>query len=249
MASFRVCGIRKSDPASSMLVALGLLLAPSLASAQQGQPTPVDPQSPLQGVVVDEMTFEPIRSATITIIETGQSVGTNMFGSFAFPDPPIGPVTLRITAPDHVTIVQDVQVRENRIAHLQVELPHISSILSGVLVRGQPGAVASEPTTAADIVGRRVPGLLTPQAGVGDVDRAVRLRGVSSFTQGGDPHLFVDGVRIEGAGAIYERLTRIPADDVERVDVLRGPAAAFLYPYAANGIIHVYTKSGGGRSQ
>jgi outer membrane receptor for ferrienterochelin and colicin len=42
----------------------------------------------------------------------------------------------------------------------------------------------------------------------------------------------------------FDALERIPASDVERVEVLRGPAAAFLYPYAANGVINVVTKRG-----
>jgi predicted PurR-regulated permease PerM len=34
----------------------------------------------------------------------------------------------------------------------------------------------------------------------------------------------------------------IPASDVERIDVLRGPSAAFRYPYAANGVIQIKTR-------
>ncbi len=55
--------------------------------------------------------------------------------------------------------------------------------------------------------------------------------------------LFVDGVRVQGAG-IYDALSQIPAEDVEAIEVLRGAAAAFLHPDGANGVIHVRTISG-----
>ncbi len=41
-----------------------------------------------------------------------------------------------------------------------------------------------------------------------------------------------------------EMAPQISADDVVDLDVLRGPAAAFLYSYAANGVIHIRTMSG-----
>jgi outer membrane receptor for ferrienterochelin and colicin len=43
-------------------------------------------------------------------------------------------------------------------------------------------------------------------------------------------------------GAGLDLLRMIPATDVADISVLRGPAAAFLYPYAANGVISVTTK-------
>ena len=42
-----------------------------------------------------------------------------------------------------------------------------------------------------------------------------------------------------------EALRQIPASDVEDIKVLKGPAAAFLYPLAANGVVAVTTRSAG----
>ena len=41
---------------------------------------------------------------------------------------------------------------------------------------------------------------------------------------------------------MFDVLSQIPASDVEDIEVLRGPTAAFLYPFAANGVVEVRTK-------
>jgi outer membrane receptor for ferrienterochelin and colicin len=76
---------------------------------------------------------------------------------------------------------------------------------------------------------------------VGDNSGAVRLRGFSSFILNGDPLVVVDDVAVQGVPPL-QVLANIPAGDVESIEVLRGPAAAFRYPYAANGVISVRTR-------
>ncbi len=44
-----------------------------------------------------------------------------------------------------------------------------------------------------------------------------------------------------------EALSQIPASNVEKIEVLRGPAAAVRYPLAANGVVLVTTQSSGRR--
>jgi outer membrane receptor protein involved in Fe transport len=79
-----------------------------------------------------------------------------------------------------------------------------------------------------------------PTGNVGRGGGSAQLRGLSSLTQSGDPLVVIDGVVARGAG--LDLLRMIPATDVDEISVLRGPAAAFLYPYAANGVISVTTK-------
>jgi TonB-dependent starch-binding outer membrane protein SusC len=238
--------MRNSIRTFVILGAWGLLSIPSVAWTQHGLPTPLDLRS-LQGIVLDESSHEPIQSATVTIVGSDLETRTDAYGSFSVSNPPSGPVNVRVAAPGFITIVEEVEVVAGAIVHLQVFLPPLAALLSEILVRSPAGAAASDRSaTAADLVARQVPGLLFPQSGPGDTDRGIRLRGISTFTQGGDPHLLIDGVRVVGTSAIYEILNQIPAEDVERVEVLRGPAAAFLHPYAANGVIHVHTKTGRG---
>lgn len=55
--------------------------------------------------------------------------------------------------------------------------------------------------------------------------------------------LFIDGERADPA-----RLRSLAPETIERVEVLKGVAAAQQYdaPEAKNGAIHIYTKDGGG---
>lgn len=230
---------------ASGIWALTALLAAAtplaVQGAQQGLPAPLDYDSPLQGVVVDESTFQPIEGATVTIVGTELVTETDAYGSFAFPDPPAGFLSIRAAAPDRVSATEEVVRDEGRLLHVQFMLPRVDEVLAGILVGVQPGATGGDPATAADMVARRVPGLLFGPAGVGDVDRDILLRGINSFGDGGSPHLFVDGVRVTGS-SIYDVLSRIPAEEVDRIEVLRGPNQAFRHQYAADGVIHVYTK-------
>ncbi len=59
-----------------------------------------------------------------------------------------------------------------------------------------------------------------------------------------DPVIYVDGVRVSDrlGDAQVHVLELIPAEDVERIRILRGPAAAAAYADAANGIILVETR-------
>ncbi len=93
------------------------------------------------------------------------------------------------------------------------------------------------------------------EVGTGGVSR---IRGVSSLTLAATPLLYVDGVRVYGAdnaaalGGIGFRVTHQPSrmndinpEDIESIEIIKGPAAATLYgTEAANGVIQIITKKG-----
>lgn len=89
----------------------------------------------------------------------------------------------------------------------------------------------------------------------------VRLRGTSSFISGSDPLYIVDGVIVDNSsstlrdlgsrGNVQNRLADINPADIERVEIIRGAAAAALYGSRANnGVVQIFTKRGSvGRSR
>lgn len=97
--------------------------------------------------------------------------------------------------------------------------------------------------------------------GVG-AGRDLRIRGTSSFTLGQRPVVYIDGVRVDtrnnewggmtgvtccafSGGAGEDRLGDLNPDDIERIEVLKGAAAATLYgSEASNGVIQIFTKRG-----
>ncbi len=88
----------------------------------------------------------------------------------------------------------------------------------------------------------RLPGVeMTRNGGPGNTT-SVYLRGAETrFTA-----VFVDGVRIDSqstGGATWEG---IPLVQIERVEVLRGPASAIYGSDAIGGVVHIYTRKGEG---
>ena len=78
--------------------------------------------------------------------------------------------------------------------------------------------------------------------------RQIRIRGNNSLAQGNEPIIYVDGVRIEN-GQIGDSnvVDMINPDDIDRIEIVKGPAALKLYgTEGANGVIQIFKKRGGG---
>jgi TonB-linked SusC/RagA family outer membrane protein len=108
-----------------------------------------------------------------------------------------------------------------------------------------------------------VPGVRVQLAG-GDVGSGgnTRIRGSSSMTLTSEPLIYIDGVRVNGAAADNGTATGLPSvgidsryppsrindinpDEIESIEIIKGPAAATLYgTEASNGVINIITKRG-----
>ncbi|HMI58258.1 MAG TPA: TonB-dependent receptor plug domain-containing protein, partial [Gemmatimonadaceae bacterium] len=108
-----------------------------------------------------------------------------------------------------------------------------------------------------DLLNRRTPGVtLLASSGVVGAGSTVRIRGVSSFSLTNQPLIYVDGVRVDnsqGTGvsnqsfgaATTTRWNDFNPDDIESIEIVKGPAATTLYgTEAANGVIQIITKKG-----
>ncbi len=109
----------------------------------------------------------------------------------------------------------------------------------------------------------RIPGVRSVgvAGGVG-AGRELRIRGTSSFVLNQRPVIYVDGVRMDtnagewgsmagatccafSGGAGEDRLSDMNPEDIERIEVLKGAAAATLYgSEASGGVIQIFTKKG-----
>jgi TonB-linked SusC/RagA family outer membrane protein len=116
-------------------------------------------------------------------------------------------------------------------------------------------------TNVADVLAARTPGLtLLANAGTPGAAPDIKIRGASSFL-GNRPVIYVDGVRIKaddlgtftpsGAGATSYQgqqtsaFNLISPQDIESIEVIKGPAASTLYGSdAAGGVIQIITKKG-----
>jgi vitamin B12 transporter len=90
---------------------------------------------------------------------------------------------------------------------------------------------------------RQVPGLVVVQNGSdGSVTSLFFRGGESDYVQ-----VLVDGVQVNQPGGSFD-FSGLTTDDVERVEIVRGPASALHGSDAVSGVIHVITRNGAGAS-
>ncbi|HMC57087.1 MAG TPA: SusC/RagA family TonB-linked outer membrane protein [Gemmatimonadaceae bacterium] len=89
---------------------------------------------------------------------------------------------------------------------------------------------------------------------------AIQVRGPSSIGLANQPLIYVDGIRVNNAVAqgpsgsgglggqgaqVANRLNDFNPEDIERIEIIKGPAAATIYgTEAANGVVQIITKKG-----
>ena len=113
-----------------------------------------------------------------------------------------------------------------------------------------------------DLLRGRAPGVTvntnTGRLGAGPI---IEIRGMSSLGLNNIPLLYVDGVRVDNASntgpvqigfgsqnsQVANRLNDINPEDIESIEIIKGPAASTIYgTEAANGVIQIITKKGSG---
>lgn len=121
-------------------------------------------------------------------------------------------------------------------------------------------------TSVAELLQGKAPGVTVLQSsGTPGAASNIRIRGIGSLSASSEPVIYVDGVRIHsGAGGAFRNNWETPAqgqtagggqtassldainpEDIESIEVIRGPAAATLYGAdAANGVIQIITRRG-----
>jgi TonB-linked SusC/RagA family outer membrane protein len=126
----------------------------------------------------------------------------------------------------------------------------------GIIKPGQNTSLAAQPNLTSTLAAK-TPGLtITQGMGTAGSSARIRIRGSNSVSLSNEPLLIVDGVRVDNStaslgsniftgGATISRFDDIHPEDIESIEVLKGPAASALYgTAAANGVIQITTKRG-----
>ena len=128
--------------------------------------------------------------------------------------------------------------------------------LAGEEVSEAPAATAIDQALQGKITGA----VISENSGQPGGGISIRLRGTNSILGGAEPLYVVDGVIVDntsealvslganatrGGAALSNRIADLDPADVERIEVLKGAAAAALYGSRANnGVIQIFTKRG-----
>lgn len=227
----------------------------------------------VSGTITDSLTARPLADALVRAQGTSISARTNVRGEFTLTGLTGTTVTLLITHLGHQPATRSVSVGATDVSValgrnvLRLDELVVTGQAGGTEVRALGNVVGVLDMSAAQLVtpskgvqealSVAVPGLqiqrASGQLGTGGV---TRIRGVSSLSLSSEPIIFIDGVRADnaagsssvgfsGGGDRPSRINDIDPNDIESIQVLKGPSAATLYgTEASNGVIQIITKRG-----
>jgi TonB-dependent starch-binding outer membrane protein SusC len=226
----------------------------------------------ITGKVRDAATRLPITDARVTIVGTALTTQTNAEGDYRLVNLRPGRVTVQALRLGYKSGGDTVRVAAGQTATLDLALTPSLVTLSEVVVSGTAGnqerraqsaqvssisatqLVKDLPVkTVAELLQSRTPSVaINSNSGVIGSAKTIRIRGAASVNLSNQPLLFIDGVRItEGhiqgnvQGQAYDRMNDINPDEIESIEVVKGPAAATLYGADASaGVIQIITKKG-----
>ena len=245
-------------------------LFPQAVVAQQGAPA----TGTVTGRIIEQSTQRPLSDVQVTVVGTQRGALTNEQGDYRITGLPLGPVTIRAQRIGYSPSTQSVTITGANPATANFVLSATAIQIDEVVItatgesqrkRESGNTIATVTPTAerlatttniAEVLQASAPGVYinSPGGTQGSANR-IRIRGASSISLSNEPLLIVDGVRasneIAGTGSIgvggqnSSRLNDINPDDIEAIEVIKGPAASALYGTAgANGVIQVRTKRG-----
>lgn len=248
-----------------------LLAALLLAGAALPRPAAAQATGTINGRVTDGDNGQPVAAAQIIVAGTSLGRAAGDDGRFTLVGVPAGSRTVTVRRIGYAQQSRTVTVVDGGTVTVDFVLEKSSVSLSGVVVTAtgeerkkevgnaittvdatqfERGAVAN---TQQILQGRSTGVTVLGNSGQPGAGGLIRLRGVNSISQGNRPIIYVDGVRIFNGNTptgVSSRqgvspLNDIAAADIDRVEIVKGPAATTLYgTEASGGVIQIFTKRG-----
>ena len=237
-------------------------LAPALAQATGS----------IEGTVTAAAGGRPLSDVQVTVLGTTLGARTDEQGRYRIGAVPAGSHQVRAQRIGYAAVTRPLTIAAGQTETLNFGIAEAALSLDAVVVTGTAAesrkkevgnAMATidmkplevEPVkTTQDILAGRGPGITVMQnSGQPGAGGTVRLRGTNSITQSNAPVVYVDGVRIySDAGPLTPSarqstltMNDIKADDIERIEIVKGAAATTLYgTQASGGVIQIFTKKG-----
>jgi TonB-linked SusC/RagA family outer membrane protein len=241
---------------------LALLASATAAQAQQGSIAVRVTQAP-GGTPVDQ--------AQVTVVGTTLGGLTNAEGRFTIRGVTAGMQRVRVLRVGFGEQVKTVSVLPGQQVEVAYELSAVAVSLAPVVTtatgeqrRVEIGnavsnidaskVVAESPVrNIDDLLNSRTAGVVVQTGTQTGTGSRVRIRGQSSLSLGNDPIYVIDGVRMTSnlgsgfgtGGNNAGRVGDLNPDEIENIEIVKGPSAATLYGTdAANGVVVITTKRG-----
>ena len=227
-------------------------------------------QGSVSGRVTDTDTGDPLVGANVIVVGTNLGAATDINGEYSISRVPAGAQRLNANYIGYASKSMNADIPTNGNAIGDFSLYVAALNLNEIIVTGAGSAVEKSKignsvgvvnmssledapiNNFSDILQGREKGVvMLPNGGLNGEGAQIRIRGTSTLSQSNEPVIYLDGVRLDNTmgasfgGGTPSRLDEINPDAIERIEILKGAAAASLYgTQAANGIIQIFTKQG-----
>ena len=231
----------------------------------------------IRGRVTERESGQPVPGASVVVVGTRNGSVTDANGSYVIRGVAAGQVSIRATRIGYspiaqvVTVTDDAEVTANlALERAAARLEEVVTTATGAQSVRQFGNVVATLNTdsitakqitpsVTEVLQARTAGVQVIQGtGQTGTSSSIRIRGTSSLSLTNEPLVIVDGIRFDNSAeqsnftsARVNRLSTMNPDEIESIDIIKGPSAAALYgTAAANGVIVIKTKRGqAGRPQ
>jgi TonB-linked SusC/RagA family outer membrane protein len=238
------------------------------------RPRPPKPRAPgiVSGMVKDERGLG-IPSVNVVVEGTQHGAVTGGEGSYRISDVPPGrhfvvarrlgyqPSRREVSVPDGGNIAADFTLE---VSATSLSAMVVTGTAGGTQRKAVGNVVATVDAKAAldvapvsqvtSLIGFQSPGVsVASSRGEIGAGGTIRIRGASTLGLKSDPLVYIDGVRMNSGfggpggdgGATVSRLNDINPQDIQSIEIIKGPAAATLYGTEASaGVIQILTKRG-----
>lgn len=211
-----------------------------------------DEPAPVWGSVIDAASHAPLEGAHVVVRETGRAAATGPDGRFSLPGVRPGLYTLIVRHLAYATVERSIRVPHGDagiVVLLQPGLLHapevvVRSTRTGVSAEDSPMPVAV--VTGLDLAGAgavSVTGALEALPGVALVSDGpwATTPAVRGMSRSGVVAL-IDETRVEASTDIAGPLSLLSLHDLERIEVVKGPASSLDGTGALGGSVHFMSK-------
>lgn len=249
------------------LAAALLVIATSVGWAQQQQGS-------IAGSVTDRLAGTPLAGVKVSVINTNISAITNQEGRYTLARVPVGTYQVQASLIGYGAATNTASVTAGGIETLDFALRPAAVSLDAVVVTGtgeeqrvrESGAVVARINAAERVAEAPVTNFgdllmgttanvqVLPSAGTVGAGVRIRIRGLNSLSLSNEPIYYVDGIRVESSsnsltvgtgGQAFSRINDLNPEEIESIEIVKGPSAATLYgTSAANGVVRITTKRG-----
>jgi TonB-linked SusC/RagA family outer membrane protein len=231
-------------------------------------------QGTVAGQVTAAAGGEPVPQARVLVVGTTLFGITNDQGRYVIRNVPAGAAQLRALRVGFVEQRKTAQVANGQPTTVDfampaavVQLQEVITTATGEQRRSELGNTVASISVAElsqqapirnlnDVLTARTPGVQVSSGLQTGSGMRVRVRGSGSLNLSNEPIYVIDGVRMTSSlgddafflstgGARPSRTGDISPDDIENIEIVKGPSAATLYGTdAANGVVLITTKKG-----